>query len=236
MNIVDFAILGIVGISLIFGLYRGFVNSVFSLLALFVSLVLAYMFFPRLADTVKSNDTIVNTLVYYSDASSRIQDLELAGTPVANIPQQVLDEAMNRANLPEPFDTFVRENVAQQVFASVGSLNISDYLNQTIIDASINILCFLACFLVSYIAMTLLIHLLTYMFTLPVLKHFDMLLGGAFGAVRGVFFVFVIFSLVPIIITISPIEGLSELIDNARFSAFFYRDNLLTSIFQGFMQ
>lgn len=235
MNVVDFIILGVIVISVIFGLYKGFVNSVFSLLALFVSLVLAYTLYPSLANTVKSNDTVVNTLVYYSDASSRIHDLELASTPVDNIPQQVLDEVMSRANLPEPFDTFVRENVAQRVFAPVGSMNISDYLNQTIIDASINILCFLACFLASYILLTLLIHLLAYVFTLPVLKHFDMLLGGAFGAVRGIFFVFVLFALVPIIITVSPIEGLSELIDNAQLSSFFYRDNLITSIFQNFM-
>lgn len=171
MNIIDFIILGIIGISVVFGLYKGFINSVFSLLALFVSLFIAYSAYPHLADSLKSNESLVNTLVYYSDASSRIHDMDLASTPVANVSQQVLDEALQQANLPEAFETFVRENVADHVFASIGSVNIADYLNQTIIDASLNILCFLVCFFLSYLVLTLLIHLIGYVFSLPVLDR-----------------------------------------------------------------
>lgn len=235
MNIVDFIILGIIGISLVFGLYKGFINSIFSLLALLLSLFIAYSVYPQVAGMLKDNDNLVNTLVHYSDASSRIHDVDLARTSIETLSQQALDEIITQSGLPAPFDTFVKENVTGRVFASIGSLSISDYLNHTIIDASLNILCFLACFLASYIVLTLLVHLIGYVFTFPVLKHFDMILGGAFGGVRGIFLVFVVFALIPIILTISPIEGLQQMIDEAQFSNFFYKDNFITSIIKGFL-
>lgn len=234
MNIIDFVILGVVAISVVFGLYKGFISSVFSLVALFVALLIAYWTYPMLAGALQGNDSLVNTLVHYSDASSRIHDVELARTPVENVTQQVLDQVLEGAGLPQPFEDFVRENVTEQVFGAIDSMSISDYLNQTLIDASLNILCFLICFLAAFVLLTLLIHLISYVFTFPVLRHFDMILGGAFGGVRGIFVVFILFALIPILITISPIEGLNELIEEARFASFFYQDNFITSILQGF--
>lgn len=233
MNVVDFAIIGIVLVSVLFGLYKGFIASVFSLLAVILSLIVAYTAYPQLAKSLQDNESLVRTLIHYSDASSRIHDLDLAETSVANIPPEVLDEVLARANLPEPFGTFVRENVQNKVFASLGSQSISDYLNQTIIAVSINILCFLACFLVSFLVLSLLVHLIAYVFSLPVLKHFDMLLGGTFGAVRGLFFVFALFALIPIVLTISPIEVVGQWIEQSTLAGYFYKNNFITSIMQG---
>ncbi|MCL2544586.1 MAG: CvpA family protein [Clostridia bacterium] len=233
MNIVDIIILGIIGIGVLFGLYKGFVNSVFGLLGVFLALIIGYIAYPQLAQALQDNEGLVRNLIHYSDASSRIQDLELSQTPVAGISQQALDEIMARANLPQPFDDFVRVNVLEQVFAPLGSVNVSDYLNQTLIAVTLNILCFLACFGVAYAAVMLLVHLLGYVFRMPVLKHFDLLLGGLLGGLRGVLLVFVLFAIVPILLTVSPIEQVSAAIDESRFASTFYRTNLIQSIMQG---
>ena len=233
MNIVDFIILGIVGIGVLFGLYKGFVNSVFGLLGVFVALLIAYTAYPQLAKSLQDNEGLVRNLVHYSDASSRIPGSELAQTPVAGISQQTLNEIMAHANLPQPFDDFVRVNILDQVFAPLGSVDVSDYLNNTLIAVTLNILCFLVCFGVAYAAVMLLVHLLGYVFRMPVLKHFDLLLGGLFGGVRGVLLVFVLFALVPVLLTVSPIEQVSVAIDESQFASTFYRTNLIQSIMQG---
>ncbi len=235
MNLVDWIILGVIGVSVLFGLYKGFINSVFGLVGLFLALFIAYTAYPQLAKTVQGNESLIRTLSHYSDASSRIHDLDLARTQVAGISSQVLEDILTRAELPPPFDAFVRTNVQEQVFARIGSTNISEYLNQTIISVSINILCFLAAFAIAYAVIMLLVHLFGYVFRLPVLKHFDLLLGGVFGGVRGVFLVFVVFALVPILLTVSPIAQVSEYIEQSQLAGIFYKSSLIQSILRGTM-
>jgi len=233
MNIVDLLILGVIGVCVLFGLYKGFVNSVFGLFGVFLALVIAYAAYPQLAKSLQDNESLIRNLIHYSDASSRIQDVELSQTPVAGISGQTLSEIMTRANLPQPFDDFVRANITDQVFAPLGSVNVSDYLNQTLVAVTLNILCFLICFGIAYAAVMLLVHLLGYVFRLPVLKHFDLLLGGLFGGVRGVLLMFVIFAIVPVLLTVSPIEQVSAAIDESQLASTFYQTNLIQSIMQG---
>jgi uncharacterized membrane protein required for colicin V production len=230
---VDLVVLGIIGVSVLFGLYKGFISGVLGLAALLLALLAAYVFYPQLAKALQSNQSLVDTLIHYSDASSRIHDLDLAMTPVASIPQQVLDEVLRRANLPDPFGAFVRTNILGQAFATLGSVNVAEYLNQTIIAVSINILCFLAAFAGGYIAALLVLNLVNYVFQFPAIKHFDALLGGVFGLIRGVFVVFVLFALVPILLTVSPIEQVSQLITESHLAAVFYRSSVIQTIMQG---
>ena len=233
MNIVDYLILGVIFISVIFGLRRGFISGVLSLGSLILSVFIAFQAYPILAQNLQSNESLVNTLVHYTDASSRIKDLELALTPVTELTQSALDQVMENANLPAVLESFVRQNVAQRTFASIGSVNISEYLNQTIISVSLNILCFILCFLAAYIVLSLLSHMICYVFRLPVLRHLDALIGGAFGALRGVLIVMVLAAIVPIILTISPIEQVEELINASKLAGFFFRDNMITAVMRG---
>lgn len=233
MNIVDYLILGVIFISVIFGLRRGFISGVLSLGSLILSVFIAFQAYPILAQNLQSNESLVNTLVHYTDASSRIKDLELALTPVTELTQSALDQVMENANLPSVLESFVRQNVAQRTFASIGSVNISEYLNQTIISVSLNILCFILCFLAAYIVLSLLSHMICYVFRLPVLRHLDALIGGAFGALRGVLIVMVLAAIVPIILTISPIEQAEELINASKLAGFFFRDNMITAVMRG---
>lgn len=233
MNIVDYLILGVILISVIFGLRRGFISGVLSLGSLILSVFIAFQAYPTLAQNLQSNESLVNTLVHYTDASSRIKDLELALTPVTDLTQNALDQVMENANLPSVLESFVRQNVAQQAFASIGSVNISEYLNQTIISVSLNILCFILCFLAAYIVLSLLSHMICYVFRLPVLRHLDALMGGAFGALRGVLIVMVLAAIVPVILTVSPIEQVEELINASKLAGFFFRDNMITAVMRG---
>ena len=233
MNIVDYIIIGIIAVSVIFGLRRGFISGVLSLASLLLSILLAFHFYPTLAQMLQSNESLVNTLVQYTDASSRIKDLELALTPVAGLSAESLNQVLENAQLPAVFETFVRQNVAEQAFAAIGSINISEYLNQTIISVALNILCFVICFFAAYIVLSLLSHLICYVFRLPVLRHLDALVGGVFGALRGVLIVFVIGAIVPIILTVSPIEQVEEMIAASQLAGFFFKDNMITSIMRG---
>ena len=120
MNIVDYVIIGIIGISVLFGLYRGFIASVLNMGCGLMSFLASFWVSPKLAAAVQSNQSFLNMLLHYTDASSRIGDLETAITNVATLTSQSINSILEKVNLPAPLDTLLRVNLENNVYASSG--------------------------------------------------------------------------------------------------------------------
>ena len=105
MNIMDIAILAVLAVSIIFGMYRGFISGVLSVAALIGALAAAFFISPSLAAWLQGNETLVNTLMYYTDAGSRIKDLDLSLLSVSQVSQSSLAQIIESAQLPAQFQT-----------------------------------------------------------------------------------------------------------------------------------
>ena len=233
LNTVDYVLIGIVAVSLLFGMYRGFITSLLGLASVFGSMFAAYALGPKLSATILNNQTIVNTLIHYTDASSRLGDLELSQLSVAGIDANSVSEVVSRVHLPEPFGSLLENNILSQVFASTGSVTVAEYINQTIVTAIISVISYVLVFLAAYVALSLVTGLIGYIFRLPVLRHLDALAGGIFGLVRGVFIVFVFFALVPVVMTVLPFEGFNEMVEASRIGSALYHSNIIPTILEG---
>jgi len=228
MNIIDIMILVVLAVSVVFGMYRGFISGVLSLAALVGAAVLSLMMSPELAAWLKGNQTLVDTLLYYTDAGSRISNLDLSLLSVAQVTEGALASILESTNLPAAFETAFISAIP----GTSGTVTISQLLSQTIIDVSISILSFLCCFFVCYVAATFVIHLINYVFELPVLRHLDSLIGGLFGFVRGVLLLFILFALVPIVLAIAPVPMISDMINASRLAPMF-DSQIILSILRG---
>ena len=233
MNVIDYVIIGIVGVSLLFGIYRGFITSVLGLISVFIAMFAAYAIGPTVATAICKNETVVQTLIHYTDAASRLGDLNLSMQSVVGLDAATIADIVSRTDLPAPFDALLAGNLTQQVFAAIGSITVSEYINQTMITAIVSILSYIVVFIVAYVALSLVTGMLGYVFHFPSLKHLDALLGGLFGAIRGVFFVYVLFALVPIAMTILPFDGFGELIEASQLGSALYKSNIVTTVLQG---
>ncbi|MBQ2991950.1 MAG: CvpA family protein [Clostridia bacterium] len=217
MNIIDIFILIVLAVSVIFGMYRGFISGVLSVAALIGAAALSLAVSGDLAAWLNGNQTLVDTLMYYTDAGSRISSLDLSLLSVAQVGESTLAQILESANLPAAFETAFIAAVP----GAKGSMTIAQLLSQTIVSVSISILSFLCCFFVFYLAATFVIHLVNYVFELPVLRHLDSLIGGVFGLVRGVLLLFILFALVPIVLAIAPVPLISDLIAGSRMAPMF---------------
>ena len=231
MNIVDYVIIGIVAISVLFGLYRGFVSSVLSMGGGLLSFLASFALYPKLAALIQNNAELQRTLLHYTDASSRIGDLELALTNVVNLGREGIQKVLGNVNLPAPLDTILQVNLENLVYGTQGAVTtVSDYVSQTILQASINIICFLVCFIGLYIALSLGMNLIRAIFRFPVLKQLDSLAGGVFGLLRGVLLCLAVFTLVPLVQTMLPMDLINDLIAESQLAAIFMNGNLITAI------
>jgi len=216
-NVVDWIIIAAIAVSVIYGLHRGFINGVLSVAALVASAMLSFALCPDLAAWLQQNKTLVDTLIYYTDAGSRISNLDLSLLPVSQVTENVLSQILMSANLPAAFESAFISRFA----GAAQSTNIAQLLSQTIVSVSLSILSFLICFLLSYVVCTFIIHLISYVFELPVLRHLDALVGGVFGLLRGVMLVFIFFALVPIVLAVVPVDFVSETIAASQLAPYF---------------
>ena len=231
MNIVDYVIIGVVAISVLFGLYRGFVASVLSMGGGLISFLSAFALYPKLAAVIQNNEELQRTLLHYTDASSRIGDLELALTNVMNLGREGIQQVLSNVQLPAPLDSILQVNLENLVYGTQGAAStVADYVSQTILQSSINIICFIVCFAGVFIAFSLGTNLIRAVFRFPVLKQADALVGGVFGLLRGVLLCLIVFTLIPLVQTIVPLDLINELLDESQLAPIFMNGNLITAI------
>lgn len=233
MNIVDYVVIGVMALSVLFGFYRGFVSSVLNMGGCLISFGLSFLVYPKLADVIRGDTELVRTLLHYTDASSRIGDLETAITNVATMTREGIADLVSSLTLPAPFDQLLQLNMETQAFASSGVTTVSEYVSQTILNASINILCFLVCFVVLFIVISLVQGAIKAIFRFPVLKQLDWLAGGIFGFLRGVLICYAAFTIVPLVLTVVPVDFVSEMLNASTLAPIFNNGNLILAIMNG---
>ena len=232
MNLIDWIIVGILGISVLVGLYRGFISSVASMGGCLVSLGASYFLTPKVVEWLTLNTTLRDTIASYTGATKLAG--EMAGTEVSGLTSEQIANAVQSINLPPPLDKLLENNLANQVYQSVADMtqNIGEYVSRTIVDAVLSIICFLLTFVVLMILFHIIINLLNAIFKFPVLKQMNSVTGGIFGLLRGALLCFVAFALLPLFQTLIP-DNVNALVESSVLAPVFNSNNLILSIMKG---
>ena len=231
MNFIDIAILLILAITILGGLYRGFVNTALNICATIGSILFGRILIPLVSGLIKGSAELFNTMLYYTEGSEyvAITDVELTRAPISGISAEQLHAVLQNADMPIPMDRCVMKNIASEAFRASGVTTLGDYFNQTIVCVVINILALLLLFTVLRLLFGFLIRGVEFgRGGFPVLSHGDSIIGAGLGLIHGVLVLFVIFLIVPVMLTVLP--KLYEFLSESFFGEFFYQANFLLSI------
>ncbi len=231
MNIVDYCILGVIGASVLFGLYFGFISSVLNTGGSLISFGASFWLSPKLAGLIQQNPQLQRTLLSYTDAERRLGDLGISAKKVAVLTKDEISRIVERANLPGSLGSILRSNLENEIFNGID--DVASYVSETIVMACINIICFLIVFVLLYIVFSLVISAVRSVAKLPVLKQFDRAFGGLFGFLRGLLFVYAFFTLVPLAQTVVRVDAVTELIEQSSLAALFNSGSLITAVMNG---
>ena len=232
LNLMDIFILAVLGLSVISGMYKGFLSSMFAAFGFAGAFLGAMRLYPRLANAILSNNSLMDVLKYYLDAGNLFQTPALGSTPVANVvlDASVLNAAVNElSSLPSVLVEAFRSNVTLQLFESRLESGVmtpwlatfTDYLNHTIWASVVNVVSFIALFAALYLLALLLVNLLHAVFHFPGIKHFDWLLGGVFGAARGYVILLLILSILPMLLTTINLKEIDDILAASSLLPFF---------------
>ncbi len=219
MNIIDIIIIAVIAVSVLYGMYRGFISSVLGIASVIVSIFIASSLSGQVADGLRQNETLIRTLTYYTDAGSRIRNNEFSDLPAGSLTQPMIDNILSQISLPDSFRTVFLEEIRKT--AAETTQNVSAVLSRTIVNVSISIISFLITFLIAFLLSTLLVHMIAYVFEFPVLRHLDALAGGIFGGIRGILLIFILFALVPLVMAVVPVDAVGKVISESKLAPMF---------------
>jgi hypothetical protein len=184
---------------------------------------------PLLENVVKQSADIYSSVLYYAEGAELVGDVELSRTAISSLSSEQISGVMEKAQLPLPMGARITENIARETFAKNGLTTLDDYFNQTIVCVVINILALLILFTVLRLLFGFVIRGMEYgRGGFPVLSRGDGVIGAGVGLIHGVLILFVIFLIVPVMLTVLP--KIYEFLSESFFGEFFYKANFLLSI------
>ncbi|HHW69839.1 MAG TPA: CvpA family protein [Clostridiales bacterium] len=233
MNILDIAILAILTISVFIGIYNGFLVTVLNIIAHFASWILSFLFYPIVSKKLVANTNILERIVYYTNVSSRIADFEQKKLNILSLNTGEVKGILTDAQIPPPFNKIILTNLTDH--SLVGLETLGEYIDYTIANVIINILSFLIVFLIVRLVFSIIIGIAKALKGVPVLKQLDSLLGAGLGLVRGVLLMYIVFSIIPLALTIAPVDFLIDIINSSKIASFFYKTNIITNFIRGYI-
>ena len=233
----DYIVLLIMAVSIIFGIYKGFISSAGSILVTLCAWGGALLFTDDLALLIQQKTNILEEIIYYVQADETIADLTLRKTSIFSLSAETIAEAVEGANIPEFFKPHIIQNINNQVFDAVETLG--DYFDYTVGSAILNILCFFGILIIVALITSIVKSGLEAMFKLPALRYVDGLLGAGLGAIRGLFIVYAFFMLLPVLLLVMPESIITKYLGNvsdAPIASVFYDNNILLKYIGGFIK
>lgn len=216
MNTADIVILAVMALSVVYGVYHGFVASVFSLAATGLSVFCAFTFGPRAAEWISALPQVKQTLAGYTDAVVRVGDFDLAGTKVAGLTGNVVETVMKSVRLPEALEKLLRSNLTDAALADTGAKTVNEYVSGTIVSSAISVISFLAVFFAAYAVCLVVLGVIRNVMRFPLLKQADWLMGAVLGLVRGALIVYLVLLVLPLAETVLPQEAAKKVLEGSR--------------------
>ncbi len=233
MNIIDLAVVIILGLGLLIGWYHGSVRAAANVGAVLLAMVIGLSFHGVMARNVLAKQEIIPRLIYYSESDEFLKDVETVRIQVDTLTPEGLDELLADVNLPYPVESRLRTNLENKAFADEGLTMLGEYLSMTIAHLTVNIVCFLILFTVSLVVLFLVARALDVTLIFPVLRYGDGLVGAAAGLVAAALLLFAMEMLVPVGLSFVPFEELRTIVENAGTSSLFYHSNFLLALMKG---
>ena len=210
--VLDIIIAVIVITAMVFGYRSGFLWSFLHMIGWLLSVVLAFVWAPKLNDLIRSNTGIYDAL--YANLTGRFADAMSLERISAGLPG-ILKETVNS----------LAKLAAEAMGASVADLIFA-------------IITFILALIFIKLILFLLMHLLSKKFHSGARGVIDGIAGLLIGFVKGIFIVFVLLAImIPIVslIDIKLIGFINDWLDSSRVAGTLYDNNILVLIVRDFL-
>lgn len=117
MNYIDMFAILILILSILVGYNQGFLKSVFNIINIFLSIIIALLFYGVLARDIASDPQVVPTIVHFSESSQLLGGIENERITVYEKSYEEIESLIENTKLPHPVARLLEKNIKNQAFA-----------------------------------------------------------------------------------------------------------------------
>lgn len=226
MNWGDFAVIGIIGVFAVVGLFKGLIMSVYRLVSYVLCLFLSVRLSPVLARLLQ------NSPVYEVIKRAIVNNLEAWSRNALTAPQAVEAGAKGAEQVvgAMPMPDILRSNVLRNLPAPSEILDINsvlDAVGNELAGMIISVLSLVAVFFVLRLVFALIGRLLNGIARLPVLRQVNKIGGLVFGAAQGILAVYILFAVLMLFHSNPGFAPLFGGIESSKIASVFYTNNII---------
>lgn len=175
----------------VYGYSKGLVRMIFSVVSVFIILILVTIFSPIAKEIVTDSPVekwiYEKTDKYVDDSLNKV----LEDSPVSGLGKKEQAKVINKLSLPENIRSEMIKLNTEKGYKNFDVDNFSDYVTAFVTDKIIDALVFVVLLIVVSILVYLAIFLLDVLAKLPIIKFFNKGGGAVLGFVEGVLIVWV---------------------------------------------
>ncbi|MGN1051600.1 MAG: CvpA family protein [Acutalibacteraceae bacterium] len=242
--ILDISVVLVIIIFILLGMKMGFFKTLMRFAGTIICIFLAFYLSSFLSQTIYDNVVKENVVTSISESINKSTDSTLSGGE--NLYDNVEDTLpgwlrgvltylgiSDEDKSGEITETF--ENAKRETSFAVAEK--AETLIAPAIKGLLSCVLLIVLFILLKILVSVVVHLLDKVFSLPVLKHINRLLGGVLGLFEGVILAFILVSAIKIILPMLsqvPLIFTSDIINSTMIFKFFYNFSLI-DYFLGFV-
>jgi len=212
-SIIDLVIIALVIFSIWEGYRKGLTKSLLKIFTFILAIIISFILFKPIS----------NFIINQTEIDDNIQK-----SIVETIRSNKKEEDNNEKNTSDIFVSYIEDKITE-----VGD-TAKDYVIENaakeISKLIINIIVYIIIFIVSRIVLIFIKAIADLITKLPVIKQFDEVGGGIYGALRAIVVILFLFTIVAVLIPIFQNNAILEIIDESIISKFIYENNTIIKI------
>lgn len=209
--VVDLIILLIIALTIFLGYKKGLIGVAFSICSFLIAILISFLLYTPVSSYIINHTTIDDNIqnVIVEKLGGKTNEQEYTKEDVAS--SQVMIDYIN---------DYTNE------IKDVGIQSIAYNLTKTII----NILSIIAIFVLTKLILFFFRKIADGIANIPIIKQFNKAGGLIYGAVKGVFIIYVILGVVSLISPMITSTGIINVVNESFIGGFMYNDNILLKI------
>ena len=213
--ILDIIILSILVLSLIFGYKKGLIGVAFNLCAFLVAIIITWILYAPITSLVINNteidDGIRNTIIQKGVIKEDEEHIE--------------DSKEKKDNM---VDQYIQKYVTEPVTQTAN--NVVEDTAKVVSEKVVAIGVAIVLFIVVRIGLILLKFVAEAIAKLPIIKQFNKTGGLIYGAIRGMFIIYIFLAILFFIMSINNSGMIASMINSSIISKMLYENNLILNI------
>lgn len=226
MNIIDIVILVILGVNVLVGYFRGFIKTIFGLISMVLTIFLTYTFHPKVLELVK--ETAVR-----ENLASKIREIfDFSGLVEHSLGKEAQTDFIANLNIPQMMKDYLIENNNAEVFRLMDVSSFEEYISNSITDAVLSVIVFIALFALISLGLTILVSVLDILSRLPILKQVNRIFGAITGGIIGIILTWILVIVVSVFASVNNTYELATVMDTSVLVNIFTQYNPFTAILE----